>query len=478
MSGMNKPRIARNSSLKAVTRTIALADIVVDDSVQSRTAIDEATVDSYCLAMEHGAKFPAVVVFLNTEGDFVLADGFHRVEGAKRAGLTEIVAEVQPRRDTADARHDAAIYAAGANALHGLRRTNADKRRAVAMVLREMPKWSDRKIAKHCGVHHQMVGIERRALDESSTPTADRTIEKPPEDHVAAGVGTAKATEGDSAAFVCSVVALDESSTAATTQRETPTAPVGPETQVSAPDDLDHQLFALTSNQMDRLAAARLAHHELVTMLRQARRDLDQNSRDDAAWGPIRCSLLSLHKNIKESWGLPACPKAPKAEMLAIWIPIQTFLSTRLEQDHSAAVVPGTQVSAVDDLDDQCTAHIREVDTLPETAKNKLDRLRERQQKLQDLQFEKAVIEAARVQLPKELEVLRLATQRTAAAWQEGFAQRKANAEQLSDDDYHFLLALLHPDRAPEDRREKFARGLGIVRKLDNYINQCKKAAE
>ena len=430
MSGMNKPRIARNSSLKAVTRTIALADIVVDDSVQSRTAIDEATVDSYCLAMEHGAKFPAVVVFLNTEGDFVLADGFHRVEGAKRAGLTEIVAEVQPRRDTADARHDAAIYAAGANALHGLRRTNADKRRAVAMVLREMPKWSDRKIAKHCGVHHQMVGIERRALDESSTPTADRSIEKPPEDPVAAGVGTAKATAGDA-----------------------PSA-------------------------WDRLAEARLAHRELVTMLRQARRDLDQNSRDDAAWGPIRCSLLSLHKKIKESWGLPACPTAPKAELLAIWIPIQTFLSTQLEQDHSAAVVPGTQVSAVDDLDDQCTAHIREVDTLPETAKNKLDRLRERQQKLQDLQFEKAVIEAARVQLPKELEVLRLATQRTAAAWQEGFAQRKANAEQLSDDDYHFLLALLHPDRAPEDRREKFARGLGIVRKLDNYINQCKKAAE
>jgi hypothetical protein len=44
----------------------------------------------------------------------------------------------------------------------------------------------------------------------------------------------------------------------------------------------------------------------------------------------------------------------------------------------------------------------------------------------------------------------------------------------LAEDDYRLLLGLLHPDRAPEDRREKFARGFDIVRKLDPYIQAVK----
>ena len=58
-----------------------------------------------------------------------------------------------------------------ANIPRGLRRTNADKRRAVEMLLSdpECERWSDRQIAKHCAVQHQMVGTVRTAyLDESS----------------------------------------------------------------------------------------------------------------------------------------------------------------------------------------------------------------------------------------------------------------------------------------------------------------------
>jgi hypothetical protein len=35
-------------------------------------------------------------------------------------------------------------------------------------------------------------------------------------------------------------------------------------------------------------------------------------------------------------------------------------------------------------------------------------------------------------------------------------------------------LGLLHPDRAPADRRERFARGFDVVRKLDTYIQAVK----
>jgi hypothetical protein len=44
----------------------------------------------------------------------------------------------------------------------------------------------------------------------------------------------------------------------------------------------------------------------------------------------------------------------------------------------------------------------------------------------------------------------------------------------LSEDDYRFLLNVLHPDRAPADRRDKFARAFDIVRKLDPYIQAVK----
>ena len=44
----------------------------------------------------------------------------------------------------------------------------------------------------------------------------------------------------------------------------------------------------------------------------------------------------------------------------------------------------------------------------------------------------------------------------------------------LTEDDYRFLLNVLHPDRAPADRREKFAKAFHIVRKLDRYIEAVK----
>ncbi len=44
----------------------------------------------------------------------------------------------------------------------------------------------------------------------------------------------------------------------------------------------------------------------------------------------------------------------------------------------------------------------------------------------------------------------------------------------LSESDYRLLLNVLHPDRAPEDRRDKFARAFDAVRKLDPYIQAVK----
>src|SRR5437763_11774168 len=85
---------------------------------------------------------------------YSVVDGHHRYEAAVLGGLTEVRCEIIP-----GGRSDAILAAAAANATHGLRRSNADKVRAVQMVLGETAAadWSDRQIARHCGVSQPLV---------------------------------------------------------------------------------------------------------------------------------------------------------------------------------------------------------------------------------------------------------------------------------------------------------------------------------
>lgn len=65
------------------------------------------------------------------ERRFYCVDGDHRLTAASRAGLSEIDALVLPAMTLAEAR----FAAVGANAQHGLARTNADKRHGVVIAL-------------------------------------------------------------------------------------------------------------------------------------------------------------------------------------------------------------------------------------------------------------------------------------------------------------------------------------------------------
>jgi hypothetical protein len=144
---------------------IAIQSIRRNGDTQSRVAIDRTAVREYALEMKEGFNFPAVLLFFDGT-DYWLADGFHRVEAALSIGLDRIAASIQE-----GTRRDAMLYSVGANAVHGLRRTSADKQRAVMTLLRdrEWSRWSDREIARRCGVHHQMVGKLRSSLDDSSS---------------------------------------------------------------------------------------------------------------------------------------------------------------------------------------------------------------------------------------------------------------------------------------------------------------------
>lgn len=149
-----------------------LAGIRIDGGTQSRVEINQMAVADYAEALTEGAKLPAVIVFFDGV-DHWLADGFHRYHAHRKIDAREIDAEV--RQGT---QRDAVLFSVGANATHGLRRSNADKRKAVETLLAdaEWATWSDREIGRRAGVHHKTVSEYRASLaDSASEPSAERT---------------------------------------------------------------------------------------------------------------------------------------------------------------------------------------------------------------------------------------------------------------------------------------------------------------
>ncbi len=154
--------------------TVILDDIRTDGGTQPREYLNELVLSEYAESMTSGTVFPPVVIFFDGS-HYWLADGFHRFFAAKKCGAQDIVADVQQ-----GTRRDARLYAVGANAAHGLRRTNADKRRAALTLLQdeEWQRWSNREIARQCGVTHTFVAKLRRELLGEPSPPA--TEEPPP----------------------------------------------------------------------------------------------------------------------------------------------------------------------------------------------------------------------------------------------------------------------------------------------------------
>ncbi len=149
-------------------QTVAVSDIQTTAGTQMRAGLNPDTVSEYMEVLDAnpGAwPFPPIVVFYDGS-TYHLADGFHRVAAARQKGRwTAVPADVRP-----GTRRDAVLHAAGANASHGLRRSNADKRRAVETLLRdeEWGQWSNMEIARRCQVSESNVRSVRELLERTS----------------------------------------------------------------------------------------------------------------------------------------------------------------------------------------------------------------------------------------------------------------------------------------------------------------------
>jgi hypothetical protein len=157
---------------KMETKQLSIQEIIVKPEIQQRVNLNQDCVTEYAEEIANGAQFPPLVIFDDGQNLF-LADGRHRYEAYKLAGVETVQVVV-----CEGGLRDAILYAVGANTEHGLRRTNADKRKAVLTLLtdKEWRLWSDAVIAKQCGVSQPFVSkLDRELTQNGFEPRPVRT---------------------------------------------------------------------------------------------------------------------------------------------------------------------------------------------------------------------------------------------------------------------------------------------------------------
>lgn len=136
---------------------VKISEIRIDGGTQGRDVIDQEVVASYVEAMKAGDKFPPLQTVYDGTCHW-LVDGFHRYFAAMQLGLKEVGVEFQNGTQM-----DAQVLSFGVNATHGLRRTNADKRKIVKMALEHTltKGMTNYELAKICMVSQPFVASMR-----------------------------------------------------------------------------------------------------------------------------------------------------------------------------------------------------------------------------------------------------------------------------------------------------------------------------
>ncbi len=142
---------------------LALDTIKLDECLQSRQEIDQDYVDELTEVLGDGGELPPLVVF-HDGGVYWLADGWHRYLAYKAADRKKV--PVLIRQGT---RRDALFFSFSANAKHGKRRTNADKRKSVTTLLEDCD-WTartNRWVAAAAKVSNHLVHVMRAELNQA-----------------------------------------------------------------------------------------------------------------------------------------------------------------------------------------------------------------------------------------------------------------------------------------------------------------------
>ena len=245
---------------------INIADVRVNGGTQSRASLNQDVVSDYADLVRAGVDFPAIVVFFDGK-NYWLADGFHRYEAYSRAGAYEIAADI--RQGT---QRDAILHSVGANAEHGLRRTNDDKHRAVGVLLAdaEWSAWSNREIARQCGVSEGFVRSQRNPICAPNADSVPRTVTRNGTTYQqnTANIGAASKPDQDPHPQQNNVVSL-QSQPLKQEQSKPDQEPTDPERKALAkltPDALMDEVIGLRAENADLRAATKAQKLEIADL--------------------------------------------------------------------------------------------------------------------------------------------------------------------------------------------------------------------
>jgi len=191
-------------------KSILISSVRVEESCHIRD-FDEATVKEYQRLIEDGGEMDPIDVIEEEDGEFAyyLTAGNNRIEAHKRAGYTKIQANIWRADHT-----QALIQAIESNSRHGLKLTGHQKREAVRMCLNDktIRRWSDRRIARTCGVSPQIVQEVRSGKTKTkASPAAAPAAEVPQQSPVVSAAPPAEEPRHEAPAGPMPVVAHERS---------------------------------------------------------------------------------------------------------------------------------------------------------------------------------------------------------------------------------------------------------------------------
>ena len=165
----------KKSINKGKKMKVKLQQIRLDGGTQPRKEIDEPLVQHYTEVLLEGKDtFPPVDLWFDGKS-YWPSDGFHRFHAHKRAGFTEIEANVNQ-----GTKRDAFLACLKANGKHGKPRTPDERRYVVQLALEdiELGEKTDTEIALICDVSSMTVGRVRKALGLEKATRVDKNGRK------------------------------------------------------------------------------------------------------------------------------------------------------------------------------------------------------------------------------------------------------------------------------------------------------------
>jgi hypothetical protein len=152
------------------TIRLPIKKLRTDGGTQARERLDEGHLRDLSHALDQGDQLPPLDA-VSDGSTYWLWDGFHRLETYRRRMEEEV--DVRVTRGTL---RDAVLLAVAANRAHGLKRSIADRRRAVTLLLADK-EWKRRTvhwIAEACGVSDDLVASVQSAQGRVPGPRTSK----------------------------------------------------------------------------------------------------------------------------------------------------------------------------------------------------------------------------------------------------------------------------------------------------------------